>query len=67
MEGLRVKLIEATLSKSFVVVVWDFPDRFPDNYTLVFRQAGNENKASVFNLPGVSFLYIMTIILKTNQ
>ena len=67
MKGLRADVIKGNSSKSTLVVAWDLPRRIPDNYTLVFFRADKENDTLVFNLPGVSFLFIMTIIINKNQ
>ena len=67
MQGLHVKSIVKNSPKSTLVVAWDSPNQFPDKYTLVFQWLNNENEPSVFNRTGVSFLYILTIIMKTNR
>ena len=65
MEGLRVKLLNENSSNDTYVVAWDPLYLIPDFYHVQIESVDYGYK--VDTVPGVSFLYIMIITIKTNQ
>ena len=66
MEGLRAKWINDNPSTYTLVVMWNLPNSIPDNYSIDYHLFDHEEEATTIYLSGVSFLYIMEIIIKTN-
>ena len=62
MESYNVHSSEYT-----VAIRWDLPDLIPDIYHITYRTVNHENNTFNITVDGVSFLYIMTVIIKTNQ